>query len=345
MKNTLFLCLWVVVLVVSWCKQSPYTIDKEPVSADQNYVWTYHDNNYIRLGVMNLAWNELEESIIKEEIALATDDEEAQKLIASLSSDTLTKQDLDKKSYYVKSGFGKNIVKKINKEVRKKFPKKSLDDLAVVLEEKDFISYAFFFKNIVYKNEFTQEDVMFNDTSVEWFAAMSDDERETVGIVNYVNNDNFILNISLKDPSDELFFVKGFETGTPNEILAELAKYYSTGEYVTMRDNDIFTAPKLSFDYIRSYNELIGIPFLNEEFSNYIIGSMFENILFELDHKGVTVEAEALISGKSMSELPLEETPRDFSLDKPFWIIMKRADSSKPYLIIQINNDSFMVKK
>ncbi len=62
-----------------------------------------------------------------------------------------------------------------------------------------------------------------------------------------------------------------------------------------------------------------------------------------MDYKGARVEYEAVV------EMPVgisnnEPKYKEFILDKPFWIVMKRTESNNPYFILGVNNENVMEK-
>jgi hypothetical protein len=114
----------------------------------------------------------------------------------------------------------------------------------------------------------------------------------------------------------------------------------------TIGGSDKFKAPKLHLDHHRDYDELIGKFLSNQGFEDYFIAQMFENIKFDMDEKGARVENEAAI-GMEFATAELSEEPKikNFILDKPYWVIMKRTDSQNPYFILGVNNVELMEAK
>ena len=53
--------------------------------------------------------------------------------IQNLNHPNFTKNDISESSVYIKSGYGQQTLKTINKEVKKKFPEKSFQDLTYKL--------------------------------------------------------------------------------------------------------------------------------------------------------------------------------------------------------------------
>jgi hypothetical protein len=65
---------------------------------------------------MNLAWKELDENILHENLTLNTDDKVALEIVEKFNSEAFKKTDLDERSYYVRSGCGQRTVDLINEE-------------------------------------------------------------------------------------------------------------------------------------------------------------------------------------------------------------------------------------
>ncbi len=291
---------------------------------------------------MNLAWNEMVANIIHDKIKFKTDDQKTLALTSIFNSTPFSTNDLDAPSYYVKSGFGQKTVSLINKEAKAKFPKKSFTDLDLQLADLDIISYAYFLKEVQYQTPFTALPTFFMGKQVEGFMKNTDniEQQQNVIVLDYKNDDQFILSLQLKDSKDQLFLAKGFEKSMPEEVVDEVNRVASKkGKIIDSQDN--FQMPKISFSQTRKYDEMIGKGFANKGFENYYLGGMYENIAFDIDEKGARVENVAVMyAPQSMDPGKV----RNFLLNKPFWIVMKRHDSQNPYLILQINNSEFMKK-
>ena len=64
---------------------------------------------------------------------------------------------------------------------------------------------------------------------------------------------------------------------------------------------------------------------------------------FNMDEKGARVENEAVIALLENISLT-DEKPKNFILDKPYWVVMQRTDSQNPYFILGVNNTELMDK-
>ena len=304
-----------------------------------SYIGSYYEGNYIWGAAMNLAWNEMKDNIIKEDIKLDTKDNIILAMLDSFNMGVFDKSDMNENSYYIKSGFGQNTVDTINKESRKKFPSKSFDDLEIYLGSLEFISYAYFLKEVEYLTEFKKDKVDFNDQSVKGFYAGSDAQRDNIQVVKYWSDNKFIVALKLKQENDIIFLAKGFDMDNPENIVAEINKYNSFGKLASI---DSFKMPELHLDYHRDYEEFIGKNFINDAWKKYSITKMFENIKFDMDNKGARVENEGVIAVEIGAMPPEENKIRNFILDEPFWVLMKQKDSDNPYFILGVNNVGIM---
>ena len=305
-----------------------------------NYLGSYDTGNYVWGGAMNLAWNDLNSNILHEKLALNTDDSTVLSMVAKLNDPVFTKNDLDAASYYIKSGYGQGIVDEINKESRAKFPSKTFSDLQMSLRPTDIISYAYFLKQVEYVTAFNKEDVSFLGQSVKGFFANKGDQRAEVKIIKYVSDDKFIVSLQLKEASDQLILAKGYDLSDPAAMVKEIDKD-NQGTLASLGPDDNFAAPILHLDYNRNYSEIIGKALANKNFTNYIIAAMYENIKFNMDEKGARVENEAVIG---LMGAVFEPHIKNFILDKPYWIVMKRQNSGNPYFILGVNNTALMTK-
>jgi len=324
--------------------------------------WSYYKWNYVYWAAMDLAWSELKENIIWEDIRLniSKDDKilnpNLEKLLKEFNNTIFSKKDLDEKSYYVKAWYWQKTVDTINKESKEKFPDKSFKDLEMKLWKYDIISYAYFFKNFDFFTAFLKDTVYFNKIPVKWFkyGATSPNylkQRKNISILNYKNDDNFIIKLNLKDFDDDFFVAKWYNMTSTKEVLDDLQKYKDK-KLEDFWDNDYFQMPNINFDFKRNYEEFINKLILNSKFNktgeDYIIAKMYENIKFALNNKWVKVENEAVVvmycTSAWFNENYIPPKERHFYLNKPFWIIMKSHNSNNPYLIIWINNTALMQK-
>ena len=345
MRKFQIVLILITTLTFSACchhKTKPTTLETENL----NYAGSKLHDNYIWGGAINLAWNELIDNFTGEPIKLATNNEATLKTLQCLNNPVFTKADIDEASYYVKSGYGQKTVDLINQECKAKFPDKSIADLQLKLADKDIISYAYFLKQIEYETTFKKQDVGFLNHKVKGFT--SDPECYTnVYIVNYENDDKFLLALKLKDNQDQIFLAKGFAMDKPDEVLKMLKTKAPANEKAdfipgtVMNRKDVFQAPVLHLNYERQYEEMLNKKIKNKKLTGYQIALMQEIIKFDMDEKGARVENEAVI-GMITSANPNAYKPKNLIMDKPYWVIMKRANSNNPYFILGVGDTELM---
>ncbi|MCF7795140.1 hypothetical protein K9M50_02175 [Patescibacteria group bacterium] len=348
MKKLLFLMPFVVfVILLTSCEKQqipmqPYVVQDAEVKIDGNYIGSDYKGNYVWGGAMNLAWNELNENVLEENLKLQTDDETALNMVEKFNNPIFTKDDLNKESYYIKSGYGQSIVDEINYESRKKFPTKSFADLNIKLGPTDIISYAYFLKEVKYKTVFEKKDLYFKDQKVKGFYAQENDQKKNIKIIDYSSDDKFIISLKLKNDEDQLILAKGYDMESPLTVVNKL-KQSDMENLTTLDDSDNFEAPNLYLDHHRDYVELTNRYLANKGFEEYFIAQMMENIKFTMNEKGAKAENEAVIMMTQSMKIDSEK-PKNFILDKPYWVIMKRKNSKNPYFILGVNNVELMKK-
>lgn len=308
------------------------------INLSDRYTGSLYQGNYIWSGAMNLCWTELAETIIRAPIAVKTEETDALAMAERFNHPVCTTDDIDASSYYSKAGFGPGTLGTINRECREKFPHKSYADLDIPLGEDDMISYAYLYKKVLYEKPFTRTDIYFEGTWAKGFEAVKDEKR-TVEVLHYENDDRFIIRLRLQTSGDELLLAKGYETLDPEEVVRAVVTVKEKNA-TKLGEDDHFRMPFLKLNCRRDYPELIGKPLANKGFTDFAIGVMFENINFELDEAGAKAESQAVISIERSA--PAKKTGRYFYLNKPFWVIMKREDSVSPYFLLGVNNTHIM---
>jgi hypothetical protein len=306
-----------------------------------------YKGNYVWGVAMNLAWNELSESVLHQRLRLNTNDAAALEMVDKLNRSPFRKKDLDKESYYIKSGFGQKTVELINAESSRKFPGKSFGDLELSLTPTDIIAYAYFLKKVEYVTKFDGKKVRFGaKTAVNGFYAKDRSQKNNIRVLQYVDDDHFIISLKLKHNGDQLFVAKGFDMSNPGDAVSGI-KQYNRNNPAAINPADRFEMPKLHLDHRREYSDLIDKPLANSGYEDFIIKQMFERIKFDMDQIGARVENEAvIITGRTGMGKRVERPKyRNFILDKPFWVVMQRRTGSNPYFILGVRNGELMEKE
>ena len=189
-----------------------------------------------------------------------------------------------------------------------------------------------------YKTPFAQTVMNFSGKKVKAMSATTPAMRANLALLDYHDNNDFVLRLRLKEPTEELYLIKGHDQAPIKEIVS-LIKIH--GQEIALQNSDHFKAPFLSFLAKNTHPDLLGIRFLNQGFENNVIGVMTENIQLQMDEIGASVENDAVISMVNMSA-PSAQQPKDLIFDRPYWLVMKVKNAATPYLVIHVRNSQLM---
>lgn len=300
--------------------------------------------NIIYCSTFQIAWNELADNIIKEDIKLKDAPFAAEALNHRLAS----KNDLSDKDYIAMSGFGKDdIVSKINKALKQKFK-----DNAPVVEEDlnsdDILAYAYLYKNIEFKDVFEKikEPIVFNGEKVQSFGINKSQPKarkleEQVQVVDYKDKDDFIIKLKSKSDKDEIILAKITPEKDLVSTIKKIDRRIEASDNADLTNYTSLKIPKFNFDITKSYDELVSKYLMNKGFEDYFIRKAMQNIKFKLDEKGAVLKSEAKIVGEKSAAIV---EPRAFIFDKPFMIILKEKEANMPYFSMWVDNTEIMVK-
>ena len=78
--------------------------------------------------------------------------------------------------------------------------------------------------------------------------------------------------------------------------------------------------------------------FTDEPLKEYMIAVMNESFKLKVDESGAKVEERAILyATKSVCVKKKEDIPREFILDKSFWLVMKEV-KKHPYACVLVNH-------
>lgn len=300
--------------------------------------------NSIWWGATQLAWNAFQEKFTKWPVELDTTDTDSLETLQKLNTNHFNATQIDDASYYVYAGGWPNALADIKDGVSSKFDNET-PTLPDNLWNNDYIVYALLKKALKYNSPFKTETTRFFGQEVEGIETSDNDQRENVIVMKYVDDDNFIIKIRLQDENDELILAKGYDMENSDVILKDIRE--NSKEQGTIHEDEYFAMPKLHVNYRAEYPEITNIFIKNSILVDPIyIKKMVEAIQFKLDEEGVIMrqEVEIYATAAAVMEMP-ERQPRQFILDKPFYVIMKRKDTTEPYFILGVNNTKIMYER
>lgn len=290
--------------------------------------------NIVWCGVLSLCWQSFAKTYKQKSLEFKTQSHQALTTIKNFNKSPFSDKDIDHRSIYVKTGKGKATQTLINKEVKAKFPKCSFPDLDYDLYPEDIISYSYLFKQLNFAQKFTRRKVptfVFNGQKVSSFYAENEGQKKQISVCYYKNRNNFLIHIGDKLTNDTLYILKNEKSLTVDEVLKKVAEQEKKGGLGPMKKKDLFEMPVVEVDCMRSYQEMVGLHFSNEPLKDYVLAVMMEAIKLKIDETGAKVEARGVMMALKCCVKPDIDPPREFIVDKTFWIVMKES-GQHPYV-------------
>ena len=308
--------------------------------------------NLLWCGTFQLAWNEACR-LTGGDLQLADDPT----LGRSLNKHTFNKDSLDESCYVAMAGFVKdNIHDAIRKAIEAKFQgahkPRLIPDKARSPNGKDLVVYAFLWKHLTFATPFERIDdlLRFEGTLVPAFGISRykkslENLYPQVSILDYQNEDDFIVELKTQSGGDRLILAKLKPNSNLGEILETVGKRIREGHTETAGTNDFLLVPRIKLDITKRYSEIENrrvIPKDPRISKDLYVTSALQNILFEMNEKGVELKSEAHMT-LSCSKEARPALQHVMVFDKPFLILMQKRDSKVPYFAFWVDNTEALV--
>jgi hypothetical protein len=314
------------------------------------------DRNYVYCATFQMAWDDFREFFggnlqVESRPSLAT----------GLNGPPFPRSSLSSASNVARMGLVRERIRdKIIAEMAEKFPgiTPSLSDS---VSPDGVIAYAFLQKNLPFAVRFDRisEPLIFHaaagDTSVTCFGFKELDKatgnvdglKQQVDVLHYESDDEFVLR--LKPTSDEIVLAKIRPAATLGETLRTVQSLIGTGskkvDRPKLEDKDKLLIPRLGFNVLRDYDELIGKHLENPGKEEWFIAEAKQAVRFLLNESGARLESEMQLGADWNGHPPLPPPPRMFVFDRPFLLYMKEPSAEQPYLVIWVANAELMERR
>ena len=313
----------------------------------QNLVWC---------ATFQLVWNELCDHV-GEDIHM----ENEPPAVAALNKKSATKKDLDQASYYVACGRVKDaIIERIAREMPAKFrTQPRLLPARTNLDPSCLVAYAYLVKDLPFSTPFEpiRRPLVFADVPVAAFGIAEpkgamraergfEDLLKQVTVWDYQSSEDFVIELKSKLPDDRLILAKVRPAATFDVTIQTVQARMTKPVANELTPADVLKVPKFNFDLRRSYSEMCGRPLKLQRtlFSSRLqVLWADQTIRFKLDEKGAELRSEAS-SGIACAEEPKPRSKFWLVFDKPFLLMLQRADSTRPYFVLWTEDASFMEK-
>jgi hypothetical protein len=222
------------------------------------------------------------------------------------------------------------------------------------------IANAFFNKTLPFetKLQVLDEPINFDKTKVSAFGMYyyNEDAINFTQILYYKDDNNFILKLIPKDNQHEIILVKGLDKyqtlkdaiKLTNELVAQGKKEQIDNKLLwkyQIVHEDIFAIPAIKFNIATNYKNIEGQGFSTGDTKKHLVQVAYQRTGFIFNENGAVVESEAVAVTDSASAEPIITHPKKMIFDRPFLIIIKRADKTNPYFIMKVANAELLTRK
>lgn len=299
--------------------------------------------NILYCSTFQLCWNEMK-NFMKGNIELSGNPE----IVSFLNKSLSTKDDISANSYVAVAGYIKdNIEDIINDQLESKFDNAepvNFDNCA----DDDIIAYAYLYKKLRFDTEFESLDspiefaegdgtVSVDAFGIKEYSFKNEKMGDQVEIIDYQNDNDFIIKLLTDSPNDELILAKVKPESTLLETIEDVNRRINNGQYDSLRENDVLKIPKFSFKLSHQYSELIGKKILTPAFSDYLISEVKQDITFVLDERGAIFVSKSLFTATKGIDIA-----RHLVFDQPFLLYMKERGARYPYFAMWVENTELM---
>lgn len=305
--------------------------------------------NSVFCSTFQIAWNDMKDGIVGEDIRL----EKPLELVLILNRSLSTDADIQEEDYLAMVGYGSdNIADRINEALRAKFGSDAPHVDEQYNEDDVILAYAYLIKELLFESafeDFTNSMSFYvgnGYSKVRGFGIgkYADEShrrlRDQVEIFDYVNHRDFIVRLKSQHPDDEIILARVKPGKTLLETYRMVDAKIEGSNPELLEEKDTLQIPKFDLSIDHSYSPVVGLFLLNKGFERYFVAEAKQNIRFKLDECGATVRSEAELAIK-------KGPPVDFKVlvfNVPFMLYLKRKGSAFPYLAIWIGNAELLVK-
>ena len=219
-----------------------------------------------------------------------------------------------------------------------------------------------FEKNLPFDAQFNTFDnrLKFNGKTVPAFGKAGNwgsECQDQIKILYYQNDRHFLVKLIPEDKKHEiLLYMPDHAFSTFAEMQQKVSQLIEQGnrerkvedskwKYVFSVGDDELLIPKFDFDISTVYRSLIGNHF-SVGLQDWMISKAWQQVAFRLDENGAAVKSEAVVECTlGIEDAPKRPQPKKMIFDRPFYVLLKRADASQPYFVLWVANTELMVKE
>jgi len=307
------------------------------------------NKNLIWCASFQLAWNE---ACDRFGVPIRLEDEPA--MVPVLNGRKVTKRHVHDEAFLAVAGTtDEGVREKIIAGVEKKFAGCVRPRLlpASTASPEELVVYAVLYRRLSFPVPFEDlaEPVFFGGKAVRNFGANSalEPEYETmysqVRVHDYRTADDFVLELKTDSDTDQFVLAKLPEPGATLVETVELAVKRLNDDPAPMRSSDVLRIPRIDFDLVKRFGELVGKRVLLGNVETDIrVFEAVQSVRFSLDEKGLELKSEAQVSFGCGARGPGKWR---LVFDKPFLLFLRKAGTDLPYFAVWVGHPEILVPK
>jgi hypothetical protein len=304
--------------------------------------------NIVYCSTMQIAWNDMKNDVVGEDIRL----EKPVELVRHLNSGAATRADIGDNDYLAMAGTaGNETVREINRALKRKFG--AYIPATEEVYGESVVAYSYLAKSMEFQRrfeDFQNQKVLYaggdRPAEVQAFGIYdyADYEHSPIGaqveILRYEGPLDFIVRLNTTDPYDEVIMARTRPRETLRELIDEVQARVDGARPVEWTKRDVLVIPKLRISFSHSFAEIAGLYLRNEGWEEFFVHDMVQDVRFLLDESGVSVESSMKLAFKQKG--PTVENKR-MVCHAPFLLYLKHKGGTYPYFAVWVANEELMV--
>ena len=215
------------------------------------------------------------------------------------------------------------------------------------------MAYACLYKNLNFPVPFERLDELLPFAGVQVFAfgigphkSAQDSMYPQVLILDYQNEDDFVIELKTKSEGDRLILAKVQPKGTLSDTVMSVRERIARTNVESAATNDLLIVPRMKLNLTREYSEIEGLRLVPQGANiakDLVLLSAVQNTQFEMNEKGVELRSEAHMSiGCAKQEEPVPKHKLVFN--KPFLVLLGRTGAKMPYFAVWVDNAELLIQ-
>jgi hypothetical protein len=346
------------------CGKGPAASPPAPLVAAENLAGTdvlphtagpiVAGRNYVYCATFQVAWNELEDRIVKGPVRLEGDPPMAVELGRRKSG----KDDLPADAYLAMAGrVDEGLAGQIRQAMAERFPQATI---SVPEPQADslFYVYAYLLRTLEFAEAFDrlpqplqfasgEKTVPVAAFGFEHYEVHSERDEalgRQVSVLDYGSDDDFVLRLNAAGSKDEMVLAKVPPKATLDETIASVGQHIEESTLDewerSLSMGEALIVPIVDVHVERAYGELVGKYLENPGWEKWYVSEARQGINFRLDETGARLESDAALGMKSAGR----EQPRRFVFDRPFLLYLKMPGRPQPYFAMWIETPEVLAR-